>query len=171
MIVFVVSFVLLLSLLLSLKEFHIFIGNHFKWAVHLCLSTHKNRLNWKRELSHFRGKIYSSIMKMHFGLSALALFWFQCSRTKFYKLARKLKITSKTHTHTRMFIGIMFDCSTPDPILSSSIVFYCVVHCFIDFSVTRTSYFFLLLFPSSYSSVCFCRWFGLQYTFQRENQQ
>lgn len=88
----------------------------------------------------YGGEKYSSIMKMHSGLSALTLFWFQRSKkedwNESYKLARKLKITS--NTHIRMFIEILFDCSTPDPILSSSDVFYCVLY-------------FLLLTSSSFS--------------------
>lgn len=113
----------------------------------------------------YEGEKYSSIMKMHSGLSALTLFWFQRSKkedwNESYKLARKLKITS--NTHIRMFIEILFDCSTPDPILSSSDVFYCCTHCFIDFSVSLTSYFFVFLSPSSYSHLYICRWLGVHF--------
>lgn len=121
----------------------------------------------------YGGEKYSSIMKMHSGLSALTLFWFQRSKkedwNESYKLARKLKITS--NTHIRMFIEILFDCSTPDPILSSSDVFYCCTHCFIDFSVSFTSYFLLLRLSLPLVLFSFIHLPLVGCTFQRENQQ
>lgn len=121
-------------------------------------------INENNHIVRSGGEIYSSIMEMHFGLSALTLFWFQCSEKE---LEWILQIGPKTEnyfkqTHTRMSIEIMFDCSTPDPILSSSDVFYCYAHCFIDFSVSLTSY-LLLFLPSSYSNLYFCRCLGIHF--------
>lgn len=174
------SLILLLSLLES-KRIYIFIGNHFKWAVHLCFSLctqyrKKNQLKM-RIITLYGGEIYGSIMKMHSGLSALTLFWFQCSEkertgNEFYKLARKLKITSKTQTHTHTHACSLKKCS----IVRHQIRFYRLwLFSIVVLIVSSTFLCPLLLISLSRSLPLVLFGFVLlsliRYTFQRGNQQ
>lgn len=85
-------------------------------------------------------------MKVHFGLSVLTLFWFQCSRRK--KRRKNFTIWSEnwkllqTHTHTHTHVCVRLFDTRSDFIVFGllSVVFGCYTLCFVDFSMSL-SYF------------------------------